>query len=87
MLCEALAKEGFSSVFGSNDLVPGIKLLERSQTTVANAYLHPVMSRYLDNVSRGLDGHSLQLMNSSGGWSTKKPFTQKIACFPAPPVA
>jgi N-methylhydantoinase A len=55
----------------SSDIVPAIKEYERSATTAVNAYLAPLLARYLDSlerelVDRGLGG-SLYVMQSMGG--------------------
>jgi N-methylhydantoinase A len=61
-------------VSASSDVVPEIREFERASTTIANVYVRPLVSRYLDRLVRGL--HSLGLdcplfvMLSSGGIGT-----------------
>lgn len=55
----------------SSDIVPAMKEYERSATTAVNAYLAPLLTRYLDDLQgelteRGLTG-SLYVMQSMGG--------------------
>src|ERR1043166_7897761 len=55
----------------SSDVLPQIKEFERSSTTVVNAYVKPLTSRYLRRVSAGVGGVGfaapLQIMLSNGG--------------------
>ncbi len=55
----------------SSALLPEIKEYERSSTTVVNAYIMPVVSRYLRSLTAGLTGLGvtapLRVMQSSGG--------------------
>ncbi len=62
-----LVEKGFTSVSSSADLAPFIKLLPRTQTAVVNAYLSPLMNRYLDDVSGSLTNGQLRVMTSAGG--------------------
>lgn len=62
------------SVSVSSEIVPEIREYERFNTTVANAYVQPLMNRYLDELTQvltrqGFTGHFL-LMQSSGGSAT-----------------
>jgi 5-oxoprolinase (ATP-hydrolysing) len=59
------------SVSVSSDVVPEIREFERTSTTVCNAYVQPLVDRYLGRLeeelgARGFDGRFL-LMQSSGG--------------------
>ncbi len=58
----------------SSDLVPLIREYERTSTTVLNAYLTPVVARYLERMRARLDeeGHrgAIALMHSAGGVSS-----------------
>ena len=46
---------GFAQVSASHEVSPLIKLVPRGDTTVADAYLSPVLRRYVDRVSGALD--------------------------------
>ncbi len=64
----ALARNlGFTQVSASHEVSPLIKLVARGETTVADAYLSPVLRRYLEGFAEALPGAHLQLMQSSGG--------------------
>ena len=58
---------GFSQVSVSHEVAPLIKLIPRGDTTVVDAYLSPILRRYVDRVAKGLDGAPLQFMQSNGG--------------------
>lgn len=68
-LRDLLLEVGFSFVSVSSELAPFIKVLPRAQTAVVNAYLSPVMHRYLDRVAAVLSAESsvLRIMTSAGG--------------------
>ncbi|WP_395622274.1 hydantoinase B/oxoprolinase family protein [Sphingomonas daechungensis] len=64
-----IARElGFTQISVSHEVAPLIKLVGRGDTTVVDAYLSPILRRYVDRVSGGLpDGTKLQFMQSNGG--------------------
>ncbi len=51
----------------SSVLLPVVREYERTATAVANAYLAPLFTRYLDDLGRSLAGARLRIMQSSGG--------------------
>src|SRR5690606_21948871 len=63
-----LAREaGFTQVSLSHEVSPLIKFVSRGDTTVVDAYLSPVLRRYVDRVAAAMPGVRLQFMQSSGG--------------------
>jgi N-methylhydantoinase A len=63
------------SVSLSSDVLPQIREYFRLSTTVINAYLQPVLERYIANLARRLEGTGMQsrkryIMQSNGGTST-----------------
>ena len=62
---------GHVFVTRSADILPEIREYERTSTTVVNAYLGPVVGRYIDSLRRRLDEAGidapLEIMQSSGG--------------------
>jgi 5-oxoprolinase (ATP-hydrolysing) len=64
---ELLAAAGFAHVSLSSRLAPLIKLLPRAETAVVDAYLSPILERYLSGVAGALTGGSLHVMTSAGG--------------------
>ncbi|MBX3666745.1 MAG: hydantoinase B/oxoprolinase family protein, partial [Burkholderiales bacterium] len=64
----ALAREaGFTQISASHEVSPLMKLVARGDTTVADAYLTPVLRRYVDRVRAELPGVRLLFMQSNGG--------------------
>ena len=51
----------------SHRILPEFREYERCSTTVVNAYLRPVMERYLSSLSASLRGAKLRVMRSNGG--------------------
>ena len=51
----------------SSQVLPTFREFERTVTTVANAYVSPVMARYLTTLEQQLNQDSLQIMQSNGG--------------------
>ncbi|HZU50558.1 MAG TPA: hydantoinase/oxoprolinase family protein, partial [Sphingomicrobium sp.] len=81
-----IARElGFSQISASHDVAPLIKLVGRGDTTVVDAYLSPVLRRYVDKVSAGLPKHSdLHFMQSNGGLAEAAAFRGKDAILSGP---
>ena len=65
----AIARDlGFAQISVSHEVAPLIKLVGRGDTTVADAYLSPILRRYVERVAAGLgDGARLQFIQSNGG--------------------
>ena len=63
------ALEGIGYVCASCDISPEFREFERASTTVINAYVGPLMDRYLGELERGCP-HKLSLMQSNGGLLT-----------------
>jgi 5-oxoprolinase (ATP-hydrolysing) len=85
----ALARElGFGQVSASHEVSPLMKLVGRAGTTVADAYLSPVLGRYVAQVARALDvertGARLLFMMSSGGLTSPHTFRGKDAILSGP---
>ena len=56
----------------SSKVCPEIREYERTSTTVANAYIQPIVSRYLEDLESNLDDVPLYLMLSNGGIATAR---------------
>jgi len=65
LLAETL--RGHASVSLSSEILPEYREYERTSTTVINAYVAPLVDRYLERVEAGLDGRRLRIMQSNGG--------------------
>jgi N-methylhydantoinase A len=66
MLTQAAARLGLP-VSASHQILPEFREYERCSTTVVNAYLRPVMQRYLETLATELQGARLSVMRSNGG--------------------
>jgi len=56
-----------AQVCSSHATSPLIKLVSRGDTTVVDAYLSPILARYVATVAGELTGVRLQFMQSNGG--------------------
>ncbi|MEZ0367460.1 MAG: hydantoinase/oxoprolinase family protein [Candidatus Sericytochromatia bacterium] len=65
-LAAALRARGLT-VSASHEVLPVYREVERFGTTVANAFLQPVMQAYMQRLERGLQGLPCRLMQSGGG--------------------
>ena len=65
-LADALEEAGFA-VSASHKILPEYREFERWSTTVVNAYVTPLMARYLTKLEDGMGGRSLKIMQSNGG--------------------
>ncbi|EKF20785.1 hydantoinase B/oxoprolinase family protein [Nitratireductor pacificus] len=81
---------GFSQVSVSHETSPLIKLVGRGDTTVVDAYLSPILARYVSRIARelgvGADGRApgLKFMMSSGGLTAADKFQGKDAILSGP---
>jgi 5-oxoprolinase (ATP-hydrolysing) len=75
---------GFTQVSESHRTSPLMKLVSRGDTTVADAYLSPVLSRYVEQVAAELDGVRLLFMQSNGGLVDAASFRGKDAILSGP---
>ncbi len=81
----ALAREiGFTQVSESHRVSPLMKLVPRGDTTVVDAYLSPVLRRYIGGLSGELDGVRLMFMQSSGGLAEARHFLGKDSILSGP---
>ncbi|RKN44790.1 hydantoinase B/oxoprolinase family protein [Streptomyces hoynatensis] len=81
----ALAREaGFTQVSCSHEVSPLIRLVSRGDTTVVDAYLSPVLRRYVDQVAGELRGVRLMFMQSNGGLREAGHFRGKDAVLSGP---
>ena len=81
-----LAREiGFTQVSVSHEVSPLVKLVGRGDTTVVDAYLSPVLRKYVDQVAGDL-GESARLlfMQSNGGLVEARRFLGKDAILSGP---
>jgi 5-oxoprolinase (ATP-hydrolysing) len=81
----SIAREiGFTQVSVSHDISPMMKLVARGDTTVVDAYLSPILRRYVEQVSSELPGVNLQFMQSNGGLTDARAFQGKDSILSGP---
>jgi 5-oxoprolinase (ATP-hydrolysing) len=85
----ALAREmGFTQVSLSNEISALMKLVGRGDTTVVDAYLSPILRRYVDQVARELGKEEsrprLLFMQSNGGLTDARRFQGKDSILSGP---
>ncbi len=81
----ALARElGFPQVSVSHQVSPLMKLVARGDTTVVDAYLSPILRRYVEQVAAELPGVRLLFMQSNGGLTDARRFQGKDAILSGP---
>src|SRR5262245_13799455 len=85
---EAARAHGFAQVSVSHEVSPLIKLVGRGDTTVVDAYLSPILKRYVAQVDGALEarrtGSRLMFMMSSGGLTAAELFQGKDAILSGP---
>lgn len=90
IIAERIAREvGFAQISVSHQVSPLMKLVGRGDTTVVDAYLSPILRRYVDQVAGELDptgqaGVKLMFMQSSGGLTDAALFQGKDAILSGP---
>src|SRR5450432_709840 len=85
LAAERLAREaGFTQVSVSHRVSPLMKLVGRGDTTVVDAYLSPILRRYVDEVAAEMPGVRLYFMQSSGGLAEAGGFQGKDAILSGP---
>ncbi len=80
-----IAREiGYTQISVSHEVSPLMKLVARGDTTVVDAYLSPILRRYVDQVAGELPGVNLQFMQSSGGLTDARAFQGKDSILSGP---
>ncbi|WP_036527140.1 hydantoinase B/oxoprolinase family protein, partial [Nocardia sp. CNY236] len=81
---QVAAEIGFPQISLSSEVSPLMKLVPRGDTTVVDAYLSPVLRRYVDQVADQLTGVRLLFMQSNGGLTESSKFRGKDAILSGP---
>src|SRR5574343_355896 len=80
-----IAREvGFTQVSTSHETSPMMKFVSRGDTTVVDAYLSPILRRYVEQVAGEMPGVRLFFMQSSGGLTDAHAFQGKAAILSGP---
>ncbi|MBD2341765.1 hydantoinase/oxoprolinase family protein [Calothrix sp. FACHB-156] len=81
----AIAQEiGFTQISVSHQVSPLMKLVSRGDTTVVDAYLTPILRRYVNQVASHLPNVRLMFMKSDGGLVAAEQFQGKDSILSGP---
>ena len=83
-LKELAEQIGFTQISVSHEVSPLMKLVSRGDTTVVDAYLSPILRRYVGQVEADLGAVPLQFMQSNGGLTDAHRFQGKDAILSGP---
>ncbi|KVD20637.1 5-oxoprolinase [Burkholderia ubonensis] len=83
-LAQLARRIGFTQVSASHEVSPLMKMVSRGDTTVVDAYLSPILRRYVEQVAHEMPGVNLQFMQSSGGLTRADAFQGKDAILSGP---
>ncbi|GAA1882603.1 hydantoinase B/oxoprolinase family protein [Streptomyces durmitorensis] len=83
-IAELAERTGFPQVSLSSEVSPLMKLVPRGDTAVVDAYLSPVLHRYVQHVADELRGVRLMFMQSNGGLTEAGTFRGKDAILSGP---
>jgi len=78
------AEVGFTQISTSHQTSPLMKFVSRGDTTVVDAYLSPILRRYVAQVGAEMPGVKLFFMQSSGGLTDAHAFAGKDAILSGP---
>ena len=86
MIADLAREVGFTQVSTSHETSGLIKMVSRGDTTVVDAYLSPILHRYVDRVASEITGDQTRLMfmQSSGGLTDAKLFAGKDSILSGP---
>ena len=80
-----IAREiGFTQISVSHQASPLMKLVSRGDTTVVDAYLSPILQRYVNQVAQQMPQVNLQFMQSNGGLTAASRFQGKDSILSGP---
>src|SRR4029450_5241100 len=83
-VAELAWEAGFRQVSASHAVSPLMKIVSRGDTTVVDAYLSPILRRYVDQVSGDLPGARVMFMQSNGGLTDAQRFQGKDSILSGP---
>ena len=75
---------GYTQISVSHQVSPMMKWVSRGDTTVVDAYLSPILRRYVEQVAQEMPGVPLYFMQSSGGLTDAHSFQGKDAILSGP---
>jgi len=83
-LAELARAAGFTQISVSHQVSPMMKIVSRGDTTVVDAYLSPILRRYVNQVAAELPGTRLMFMQSNGGLTDAQKFQGKDSILSGP---
>jgi 5-oxoprolinase (ATP-hydrolysing) len=83
-VAEIAREVGFTQISASHQVSPLMKMVGRGDTTVADAYLSPILRRYVAQVADALPGIPLYFMQSNGGLTQAQRFQGRDAILSGP---
>ncbi|MBS40591.1 MAG: 5-oxoprolinase, partial [Rhodospirillales bacterium] len=75
---------GYTQISVSHEVSPLMKLVGRGDTTVVDAYVSPILRRYVDQVASALGKTKLMFMQSNGGLTDARFFQGKDSILSGP---
>ena len=75
---------GYGQVSVSHEVSPMMKLVSRGDTTVVDAYLSPILRRYVERIASELSDVRLMFMQSNGGLTDARLFRGKDSILSGP---
>jgi 5-oxoprolinase (ATP-hydrolysing) len=83
-IAQIARKIGFTQISVSHQVSPLMKLVSRGDTTVVDAYLTPILRRYVNQIASQLPGVKLMFMKSDGGLVAAQQFQGKDSILSGP---
>ncbi len=87
-VAELAAQIGFKQISMSHEVSPLSKIVPRGETTIVDAYLTPILRRYVDRIANAIGSQNepgkLLFMQSSGGLTDAKKFRGRDAILSGP---
>ena len=84
LVAEIAREVGFDEISLSSEVAPLVKLVPRADTTTVDAYLNPVLRRYVAGLRQSLPGSELQILTSAGGLVAAERFAGKDSILSGP---
>ena len=85
LFCEKILKQNsLKNIFLSHKTMNLIKIVNRGQSTVVDAYLHPVIENYINKIKTSVRSIPIEFIQSSGGLSASNSFKGKDAILSGP---
>jgi 5-oxoprolinase (ATP-hydrolysing) len=84
LVAEAAREVGFEEISVSSQVAPLVKIVSRGDTTVMDAYLNPILRRYVRSLRQELSTGSLRILTSAGGLVDADAFVGKDCILSGP---